>query len=354
MRVRQSQHAGAADGKACDGADYGGVKKDPGHADQPLSYRAFRVGAGGGHGGGAKPRFVGKNTSGDPPADGASAGDRPQSAAQRRFRRKGAPKHQRQRVRQTGQISQNHRRTAADVQQRHHRHQQCGGVRNAADATQQDRQRQCRRCHPYLPAGQGKCGGAGVCQRAGLRHGAHGKGHQQGEECVELSQRISWPAQPCLHYRHGAAPAGAVGTDAAVLYRQHTLGKLDGQSQCRRQLHPHQRTRPAGYQCRCNAYDVASANRGGQRRHQGAEGGYAVDALAPGVPPQGQRQRLPQIPLRKPAGTQRQPRPGSQNQRQRSRPPEKCVQRFQHGAPPFRDSLCGNWPVKTAKSCKAI
>ena len=161
-----------------------------------------------------------------------------------------------------------------------------------------------------------------------------------------------WSAQPCLHYRHGAAPAGAVGTDAAVLYRQPTLGKLDGQSQCRRQLHPHQRTRPAGYQRRCNAYDVASANRGGQRRHQEPKGDTPLTPLCAGRPAPGTAPAPAPNSAEETAGTQRQPRPRFPESAPASPAPRECVQRFQHGAPPFRDSLCRNWPVRRQRAAR--
>ena len=134
--------------------------------------------------------------------------------------------HFRRSPRQPGEIANNHRPGAADVQQRHHRHQHRRNICNAADAAKQDNERQRRRCQPRFGPGQRERGEKRIGQRAGLSHGPHRKGHQQGKEGVEPSHGLSNHAQPGFHHRHGPAPAGTVRCAAAVFDRQHTFREL--------------------------------------------------------------------------------------------------------------------------------
>ncbi|CAN4072492.1 Multidrug export protein MepA, partial [Dysosmobacter welbionis] len=300
--VGSPQHAGGADAQARDCADHCGVEEYAGHVHIPLAGGAVCGGGGSRDGGGAHARLVGKAASGNAPASGVQGGGghSPRRATRSGGGREGQAEHLCHGSGQSGQMPQQHCGARQQVKDRHEGHHHGADSGNPPDTAQNDHESQQSHCHPGGPGRNGEAVGQRPGDGIGLGHVPHAQGGQNCEEGEEKGQGTSQPLPPQggAHGIHGAAAHFAAGVPLAVLDGQQALRALGGKAEEGGDLHPHQGAGAARHQGRGHAHDVSGTDGGGQRGHQGGEGGHIAGpaCLGAGVTAENTFQRPAQVP----------------------------------------------------------
>ena len=239
-----------------------------------------------GVGGGPHARLIGKQAAGHAEAHGflhRDAGCTTQHCSRVKSRHKNAGDHPRQAAPVAGQNDQ----AAADVQQRHHRHQFFGHRHNALHPAQKDEpgHQRHRNAHHDFRCAEGVV--HGVADGVGLHHIAHEPQRQNERRGEKARQHLAESVRERRPDVIGRATHGlAVFIGGAELLCQNGLGVVGGHAKEGTHPHPEHRTRAAGDNGRGRTRNGAGAH---LPRHRCSQCLKAAHALMVGLfAPQGQ------------------------------------------------------------------
>ena len=265
-------------GQTGDGADDEGVDECAEHGDGALLDRVIGLGRGVGDGGAAEAGFVGEHTAGDAEANGG-----PYSGSGKTtgggLTGEGAFHHQGDGGGDFSDIEQQHQQADGDIENGHERHQPRSPQGDALDAAEQHGTDQ----HHERYGGDQRCdvefvvegGGDGV----GLHHIADAETGDGAEDREGDGEPAPFGAQAVADVVHGAADPVAGFVFFAELHGADCFGIFGGHADQSCHPHPEQGSGAAEGDGCGHTDDVTRADGGGQRGHEGAEGGDVASLL---------------------------------------------------------------------------